>query len=420
MDTYSAPRLSPSSQTAPGNESAALSLPDKPSIVVLPFTNMSGDPEQEYFSDGMTDTLITDLSRVSGLFVIARNSAFAYKGPAVDIAEVSRKLGVRYVLESSVQKAGGRLRINTQLVDATTGGHVWADRYDRQLDDLFALQDELTQQIVTALEVELTAGEQASLYRHTTTNLAAYDLFLRAMTYTMRYTEEGNAQGRQLFEQALALDPAYVDAYTMLGWSYFHEWVFQWSHDPQVLEQAFALAQQGIALDASVAEPHLLLGFVYLWRDRQHERAIAEGEQALALAPNYSWAYANLAEMLLYVGRHEEALQLMEQAMRLDPRYPAPYPFLLGQGYRGLGQYEEAEDAYKKALALNPDFWPAHSGLTILYSELGREKEARAEAAKLLKVNPHFSVEVTKQRMPYKDPAMVEQIASDLRKAGLE
>src|SRR2546427_991662 len=224
-------------------------VPDKPSIAVLPFVNMSGDPEQEYFSDGITEELITDLSKLSGLFVISRNSVFLYKGKAVKPEQVSQELGVRYVLEGSVRKAGDRVRITAQLVEASTGYHRWAERYDRSLQEIFALQDEIRQKIVMALKVQLTQEEQARFRRFPTHNLEAYDALLRGLEYVYLFTQEANAQARQLFESAMALDPQYAAAYALLGFTYLRDWIYQWSHDPQTLERAFALAQRAIALD---------------------------------------------------------------------------------------------------------------------------------------------------------------------------
>jgi adenylate cyclase len=231
-----------------------LPLPKKPSVAVLPFTNMSGDAEQEYFSDGMTETLITDLSKISGLFVIARNSTFTYKGQAVKLEQVGQELGVRYVIEGSVQKANGRVRINVQLIDATTGGHVWAERYDRELEDIFALQDELTQKIVFALKVLLTPEEHARFRRAPTDSLEAYDLHLRGQAYFYRFTPEAQAQARQLWERAIELDPAYDGAYAGLAIGHLVDFYWQWSPDPaRSLEQAFVLAQRAVVLDDSLS-----------------------------------------------------------------------------------------------------------------------------------------------------------------------
>jgi adenylate cyclase len=249
----------------PAVQAAGLALPDKPSIAVLPFANMSGDPEQEYFSDGMTEDLITDLSKLSGLFVIARNSVFTYKGKAVKSEQVSRELGVRYVLEGSVRKAGDRVRITAQLVEATTGYPRWAERYDRPLQEIFALQDEIRQKIVMALKVQLTQEEQARLRRFPTHNLEAYDALLRGLEYANPSTQEANAQARQLFESAITLDPQYAAASALLGSTYLWDWIFQWSQDPQTLERAFALAQKAVALNDSLPVAHRVLGYVYVW-----------------------------------------------------------------------------------------------------------------------------------------------------------
>jgi adenylate cyclase len=248
--------IHPSSFITQEAQPPLLPLPDKPSIVVLPFVNMSKDPEQEYFSDGITENLTTDLSQLSGFFVISRNSAFTYKGKAVNVKEVSRELGVRHVVEGSVQKAGDRVRINAQLVDTMTGHHVWTERYDRELKDIFTLQDEVIQKIVFALKVKLTPEEQERFRRTPTDNLEAYDFFLRGVGSFYRSTTEANAQARQLFEKAIALDPQYAGAYAWLGWTYWMEWVFHSSQDPQRdLERAFELAQRARALDDSVLMP---------------------------------------------------------------------------------------------------------------------------------------------------------------------
>ena len=307
----------------------ALALPDKPSIAVLPFVNMSRDPEQEYFSDGMTEDLITDLSKLAGLFVIARNSVFTYKGKAVKPEQVSRELGVRYVLQGSVRKAGDRVRITAQLVDATTGYHRWAERYDRELQDIFAVQEEISRKIVAALAVQLTAGEQARLGRQYTDNLEAYDYLLRGSESLGRYTQETNGQARQMFEKAIALDPTFALAYALLGLTYFGEWSLQWSQDPQTLERAFALAQQAVALDDSLPVAHRALGVVYQWR-KQPAQAIAALERAIVLDPNDADGYASLAHVLNFTGKPEEALRLAQKAMRLNPHYPDSYLSNLG------------------------------------------------------------------------------------------
>jgi TolB-like protein/class 3 adenylate cyclase len=262
----------------------SLPLPDKPSIVVLPFINISKDPEQEYFSDGLTEVLTGDLSTISSLFVIARNSAFTYKGKAVKVQDVSKELGVRYVLEGSVLKADNQVRITAQLIDATTGYHLWSERYDRPLQDILRLQDEIVQRIVTTLRLQLTLQEQGYIVRKHTDNLDAYDAVLRAVEYATHYTKEAYAQARQMYEQAIALDPQYADAYAGLGWTYYMDWFWRWSADPQTLERAVALGQQALALDRSPPKAHSLLSRVYALQ-QQYDQALAESEQAMPSIP---------------------------------------------------------------------------------------------------------------------------------------
>src|SRR5215510_289316 len=416
----SRPPLSPQSSVLVTQEAqSAFSLPDKPSIVVLPFVNMSKDPEQEYFSDGITEDLTSALSKISSLFVIARNSAFTYKGKAVKVQDVSQELGVRYVLEGSVRKADNQVRITAQLIDATTGGHLWSERYDRPLQDIFALQDDVVGKIVTTLKLQLTVQEQGIVVHKTTDNLAAYDSFLRGLESYNRPTQEANAQARQMFEKALALDPQYAEAYAFLGRTYDREWGLQWSQDPQTLERALVLAQQAVALDDSSPLAHWALGVASLWK-KQHDRAIAEIERAIALDPNDADSYWWLGAILGFAGRPEEAIGLIEKAMRLNPHYPPIYLFSLGHSYYLMGRYEEAIATLKRVLNRNPDFLPAHLDLAIIYSELGREEEARAEVAEILRISPNFSLEVLRQRLPYKDPAVLERVLGGLRKAGLK
>jgi adenylate cyclase len=352
----------PSTQAA----SAALPLPDKPSIVVLPFDNMSGDPQQDYFSNGITDVLTSDLSRISSLFVIARNTAFSI-GKSRNVQEVGRELGVRYVLEGSVQKAGDQVRIVAQLVDTTTGGHLWSERYDRPLTDIFALQDDIVQKIVTTLNLQLTLREQGVLVRKRTSSLEAYDTFLRGAEYFWRFTKEGNAQARPLFEKTIALDPQYAEAYVYLGWTYKSAFVHQWNPDPQTLQQAFALEQQALALDDALPRAHIVLSAVYMYQGK-YESAVAEAERAIALDPNDAESYVALANVFNIFGeRTAEAIELIEKAIRLNPRYPVVYPFQLGWAYSLLGRYEEAIAAQKQALLRNPNWLFSHVELFVNY-----------------------------------------------------
>lgn len=555
--------LAPSAPS-PSEQPQPLPLPDKPSIVVLPFTNLSGDPGQEYFSDGLTDVLTGDLSKISTLFVISRNSAFTYKGKAVKVQDVGQEMGVRYVLEGSVQKADQRVRITAQLIDATTGYHLWSEQYDRPLTDIFALQDEIVQKIVTTLKLQLTLQEHGYIMRKRTDNVEAYDAFLRGVEYLFRFTKEANAQARQLFEQALTLDPQYAEAYAWLGVTYRLEWVMRWSTAPQTLERVLALAHQTRALDDSLPGARWLLSFVYT-QQQQYDQAIAQGERAITLDPNNADSYAVQASVLNLAGRPEEALRMVKQAMRLNPRYPPWYLLDLGAAFRMTGRYAEAITALKEAvnrspnelahlglaasylfqwisqqsteaqtlaqalaaaqqvLALNnasaaghallgyvylwqkqyesalaemeraialapteaifyallaealgcvgrpedaiatveqalrrtpfvadehlsfvgaaydlagrpeealaplqrylaryPNILGARLMLAAVYSELGREAEAWAEAAEVLRLNPQFSLPVHRQRVPIKDPVVLERHLATLRKAGLK
>jgi adenylate cyclase len=410
--------LSPPRPFAPDTEATLppLPLPDKPSIVVLPFANISNDPTQDYFSDGISEDITTDLSRLSGLFVISRNSAFTYKGKAVKIQEVGRELGVQYVLEGSVRKAGGQVRVTVQLIDADNDHHLWAERYDRALQDIFALQDEIVQKIVTTLKLQLTVMEQGFLVRKTTSNVEAYDYLLRGTDYHIRYTKEANAQARQMLEKAIELDAQYARAYSTLGWTYYWAWLAQWNPDPQTLEQALTLAQKAIALDDSRA--HGLLAGIYLQK-KQYEPALTEAERAAALEPN-SFGYTVLGTVLNYMGRPEEAVEMVEKAIRLDPRSPVASLSILGQTYRLMGRYEEAIAAHKRALTANPNYVYCYVHLASMYGELGREAEARAAAAEILRLSPNFSVDSLRQRLPYKDPAVLERHLEALRRAGLK
>jgi len=403
------------SEKAPG-----LELPDKPSIAVLPFVNMSGDPEQEYFSDGITEEIITTLSKVPHLFVIARNSVFTYKGKSVKVQQVGKELGVRYVLEGSVRKAEDRVRITAQLVDAATGGHLWSERYDRDLKDIFALQDEITMKILTAVRVKLTEGEQARLYAKGAENLDSFMKVLQGVPYFYRFNKEGNIQARQMFEEAIALDPKNPGAYTLLGWTYLMEVWYGLSESPgKSMARAAELAQKALALNDTLDLPHSLLANIYLL-SRQYEKAVAEAERAVALNPNGADAHAHLGMTLNYVGRREEAIALLEKAIRLNPIPPNWYSFTLGEAYLLAGQYEEAVAVYKRVLHLNPDDMRAHTGLASTYSLLGREEEARAAAAEVLRLDPKFSVEYFVKTLPLKNKADTERLIAALRKAGLK
>jgi adenylate cyclase len=410
---WRAPQIEPASVSK-----MALPLPDKPSIAVLPFVNMSDDPQQEYLSDGITEDLITDLSKISGLLVIARDSVFTYKGKSVKVDQVSRELGVRYIVEGSVRKEGEKVRITAQLVDATTGGHVWAERYDRDLKDVFDLQDEITQRIVAALEVKVMEVEQERVMRKATTNLNAYDYALRGRWYSYHYSKESNIQARQMYEKAIALDPAFAMAYAGLAWTYYEEWANQWNQNPQSLERASELAKKAVALGNSLPSAHRLLGHIYLLK-RQYEEAIAEQEEAVKLDPNNADSYASLADVLTWAGSPQRAIGLVEKAMRLNPYYQVPYLFTLGNAYLLTGEYEKGIATQEEALTRNPDFLGSHLILAEIYTESGRTEDAHAQVAEVLRISPNYSLEMARETLPFKDQAQLEHSLSDLRKAGL-
>ncbi len=394
-------------------------LPDKPSIAVLPFVNMSGDPEQEYFSDGITDDLITDLCKISGLFVIARNSAFAYKGKAVKVQEVSRELGVRFLLEGSVRKAGKRIRINAQLIDAVRGGHVWAERYDREAGDIFDLQDEVTREIVAALALNLTQREQDRLARRATDSVTAYDYLLQGMENHYRYTKEANDQSQVLFQKAVDLDPSYAVAYAWLGLALLHRWTQGWTQDFQFLPRAFELAQKATGLDPSLPEAHRILGDLYLYGAKDHDQAVSEFRSAIALNSNYADAFAGLADALAWAGRTEEAIDSVDKAMRLNPHHHAWYFQPLGMSYLIADRLDEAVESYKRGVVRNPDFLGHHLALAGIYAQLGREEEAQAEVKEVLRISPQFSLDLFRQMAPAKSPEDLERMAGMLAKAGL-
>jgi len=397
-----------------------LPLPDKPSIAVLPFENMSADPEQEYFSDGLTEEIITALSKVPQLFVIARNSTFTYKGRPMNVKQVGQELGVRYVLEGSVRKAGDRVRITAQLIDATTGNHLWAERYDRELKDIFALQDEITMKILTALQVKLTQGEQSLIAAGGTDNFEAYVRFLKGLEYFKRANKDGCLLARKMAQEAIALDPNYPRGYRLLATTHWVDVILGISTSPrQSLAKAAELYQKVIAMDPSDAPAHAFLGYVYTLM-RQHEKGIAEVEKAVTLNPNAADAQAYFGYILHYNGRHKEATQAINKAIRLNPIPPATYFLFLGNAYQLAGMYEESIVAYKKVLNRNPDHLFAHLRLAATYILIDREKEARTEASEVLRIDPKFSIEPFAKRVSYKNQADLELLLSSLRRAGLK
>ncbi len=404
----------PPAEVASG-EAPALELPDMPSIAVLPFENLSGDPEQEYFSDGLTNDIITDLAKFRELFVIASNSTFTYKGKAVKVEEVSRDLGVRYVLEGSVQRAEGRVRINAQLIDATTGQHLWAERYDRDADNLFAVQDEIVETITSTLAVKVDATERERALRKDTESLEAYDYYLQGRDRFPAWSKEENAQAKRYFEKAIELDPRFSRAYTYLAGLHVNDWRWGWSDAPEDSRRlSLEFAQRASALDPTDSRSHWILGIVYL-QERQFDRAMAEYERALALNPNDVDFRMEMAEALVFVGRHEEGIELMKRTMRLNPIYPDWYLWDLGWAYYFMGRYEEALAEMKRMKEVP---YKAHRTFAAIYAQLGRIGEAKAEAAEYLKHDPDYTMAI-EHTWPYKNQEDLEHLLDGYRMAGL-
>ena len=401
-------------------ERMAYKLPDKPSIAVPPFVNMSGDPEQEYFSDGISEEIITSLSKVPQLFIIARNSTFTYKNKPVKIQKVAEDLGVRYILEGSVRKSGQRVRVTAQLIDAITGDHLWADRYDRELKDIFDVQDEVTKKIITALQVKLTQGEQARTAAKGTSNLEAYLKIMQARENLYRASPETIPLAQQLSEEAIGLDPGYATAYRMLGVAHMHSAMLGISKSPkQSVAKAIELVKKALELDDMDGYSHVVFGFL-LTLIRQYDKAVVEAEQGVALDPNVADVHAWSGIIYRYVGRWEEAISAYEKSIRLNPIPPGWYLFGLGLAYGWTGRYEEAIIECQKAVRDLPDSLYARMFLTLVYSLSGRDKEAQTEAAEMLRINPKFSLEKWEKRLTYKNKADADRFISALRKAGLK
>ena len=393
----------------------AFPLPDKPSIAVLAFDNMSGDPKQEYFGDGIAEEIITALSKSNDLFVIARNSSFTYKGKPVKVQQVSKELGVRYVLEGSFKRSGERLRITAQLIDAVNGQHLWAERYDRKLTDIFEIQDDITKRIIASLKVKLTMGELARVYAKGTTNLDAYLKVMQAWNYHMRFTKDDNYISRQLVEEGIAMDPQYGDAYVLLAATYMLDTFFgDIKNRKQYFGKAIEIAKKAITLDE--VGGYAMLGWLYGLTE-QADKAIAECKKAVKLDPNSASYRAWYGAVLNKVGQYEAAVQELEQSVRRDPMAGTWVLRFLGSAYSSTGRHEEAIATLKKAIQKAPNDYLSRLLLTRAYIFAGRQEEAEAEAAEVLRLNSKFSLETYAKRMTGKDK---ERSLEALRRAGLE
>jgi adenylate cyclase len=410
---------SPQSEVSPLDREG-YPLPDKPSIAVLPFVNMSGDPKQEYLSDGITEQIITGLSKVPKLFVIAHHSTFTYKGRATKVQQVSRELGVRYVMEGSVHRSDSRIRVTAQLIDAMTGHHLWAQRYDRGLRDLFALQDEITMKIITALEVALTEGEQALVSGSGTDDLDAYLKILEARELARHQSIEDNHKARRLAEEATVLDPDYAEAYRWLsGTHYMDVWLGSTKSPQESLKKAVELAKKALSLDNSLGSAHGLLGNIYIMR-KDYEKGLMEAKRAVELEPNGADSHVFLGMGLRFADRSEEAIPILEKALRLDPYAPAWHLHNLASAYRNVERYEEAAHWAERAVQQNPKNVASRIVLCSIYSLSGRMDKAREQAKQVISLNPAFSLERFAKTAPQKNQVLKKQYMDALRKAGLK
>ncbi|MHC4638578.1 MAG: adenylate/guanylate cyclase domain-containing protein [Planctomycetota bacterium] len=398
----------------------AFPLPDKPSIAVLPFDNLTGDPGQEFFSDGLTEEIITALSKIPRLFVVARNSTFTYKSKPAKVQQISEELGVRYVVEGSVRRDEDRVRITAQLIDALSGHHIWAERYDRHVKDIFTVQDEITMKIITAVQVKLTEGEQASISARGTENLEAYLKASEAQWLLRQSTKEGTLKAKQLAEEAIALDPNYAYAYAALGM--FHGvslWLGISKSPGESLKSAIEQTQKAITLKNSFALAYVGLGY-WLTMAKKYDKAIASAERAMALQPNSAEVIHNYAAILSFAGRRKEAIPLFREALRLNPIPPNSYYRQFAMTLREAGQYEEAIAMMKRAIEREPNDHLAHLGMVVNYTYAGRMEEARAAAKEVVRIMPNFSADRFGKVMPNKDPVVTRRIVEALKKAGLK
>ncbi len=404
----------------PPQEKSALPLPDVPSIAVLPFSNLSGDPQQEYFSDGIAAQLINSLSRLPGLFVIARNSSFAYKGKPTKESEIGNELGVKYLLEGSVQKEADQVRIGVELVDASNGTEEWTARYDRPLKDIFAVQDEIVGKVVTTLGLLLKVDEMNLPHfgkARPTENLEAFDDYLRGVAAWSLGTKADYDKARQWQEKAIELDPQYAEPFAFLGWLHLLATWNQWSADPlRDLKEATELAHQALVLDDSNSNALALLSESD-WMQGRHDQAVVDGERAVAINPNYAQGYQALADALDVDGKPEDAVPAAQKAMRLDPAHADFFQMDLGMAYVEMGRYETAIPILKRSVAAYPDLPLGHIGLAVSYEELDRNDDARAEAAEIMRISPGFTLASIP---PTKDAAWNQRSHDDLHKAGLK
>jgi adenylate cyclase len=413
--------LNPAQSPDPSSEPSAVLAGEPPgsSIAVLPFENLSPEPDRDYFSDGITADLITDLSNLSGLLVIARNTAFAHRGRDLSPQAIGRDLGVRYLLQGSVRRAGDGVRITAQLIDAESGQHIWGGRYDGALEDIFALQDDVTRKIVSALQVTVTEAEHLRLARRQTNHLDAYDRFLQGQWSFFGFTAEGNARARTHYERAIELDPAFARAVAALALTHAWDYRWGWSSEPAVsLAMAQDLVGRAMILDDSVPQVRWVHAYVLLLHG-EFEQALAEARYAVALDPNYADGYGLLAFIHVAMGEAREALAAMERAVSLNPRYSVQYHSVLGATYLLLDRYDDAVRVLTEGVLQNHSFLRNHVLLAAAYGKQGRLDDAAWVAEEIRALSPGFSIDYWKGSESFRDPATLKFFADGLRLAGV-
>lgn len=399
-------------------ERAVSLVSELPSLAVLPFDNFSSAPDQEYFAKGMSEDLITDLSKISGLLVISRTSTFNYEGSKADIRDIAQDLGVRYVLEGSVRRAGDEVRINAQLIDADTGNHLWAERYDGKIDNIFDLQDQITDKIVSALALKLSSSEKEIISRAITENIEAYDYFLQGRDKFFLLSKAENPVAREFYEKAVELDPEFAEAWASLGWTHVFDFMNGWSSTPErSLELSMEKANRAISLDNTLPIAYFVRGLTH--REMGHwSESLVDLEQAIKLDPNYANAHVLLATLLYYAGRPQEGLERMQKAIELNPHHPYNYPFHLGQAYFILKRYDEAIAEFEQAISTNPASERVHVWLAAALANAGNTDDAEWEVDQVITSNPDFSLERFLLANPFKNPEDMELLVDGLHKSG--
>ncbi len=412
-------RLRSEDTAVPDSHPTEQPLFDKPSIAVLPFANLSDDPDQKHFADGITEDIVTALAKTPKLFVVDRDSTLKYKDEAYDSKHVGREQGVQYLLEGSVRRGGNRLRISAKLIEAASGHHVWAERYDRVVDDVFALQDEITREIIVALQVKLTDGERARIFARGTKNFGAWELIFQASGLMNNHDKEDTAEACRLIEKALQIDEHYALAHTYLGWAYWMEAHDGWTDTPEKsLDLALEAARRAQAIDPDNGDVHPLLAVIHV-SNRDYDQAEEEIEKATSLGPNNSKAFSIAAVVANFCGNPAQAVTLMKQAMRLCPVHYAWYPGSLAEAYLLLGELDNAESACRTALACDPDYTHAKVTLAVTLAKMGRLDEAHAAADDIVRIDPNFSIGVYMRGQTFRNDSDAVRMTDGLRMAGL-